>query len=318
MTDDNQPPASQVPASRAPATNTRAGYVALIGAPNVGKSSLVNALVGEKVSIVSPKAQTTRNRVLGIAIEGDTQLVFMDTPGIFVPKRRLDRSMVHAAFGARDEADAVALMVDCTKKDTFDVIDKLNKAGTDREIVLIVNKIDKILREKLLPLVSSLNERYPFSATFMISALKGDGVPAVREYFARAMPLSPWYFDEDQITDIPDRLLASEITREKLFYRMHDELPYGITVRTDAMEGRDDENAPAITIRQSILVLEKRHKGMVIGKGGAALKAVGTQARIELEKLFGRKVNLFLNVAHDPKWDEDKHEYDRLGLERTS
>jgi len=294
--------------------NTRCGYVALIGAPNAGKSELVNKLTGQKISIVSPKVQTTRTRVLGIVTENDVQSIFIDTPGLFKPRRRLDRAMVAAAHMARDEANIIALIVDCARRDAVENATKLASRipeNKDQKIVLILNKIDLIARDKLLPMTAAINSRAKFDATFMISALKGSGVGDFLAYVQKNLPKGPYLYDEELASDTPDRILASEIVREKLYLRLHDELPYGISVDTENFEERGDGS---VAVGCVIITSEPRHKGMIIGKQGARLKMIGQLAREELEHIFERRVHLFLDVRVREGWDEEREAIALLGL----
>ncbi|MFO1189676.1 MAG: GTPase Era [Alphaproteobacteria bacterium] len=298
---------------------TRCGYVAVIGAPNVGKSTLVNRMVGAKVSIVSPKVQTTRMRVLGIAIEGQAEIIFVDTPGIFTPRRRLDRAMVAAAWtGARD-ADVILLLVDAgvgCDDDTRRIVDDMITAG--RPAVLAINKVDSVARETLLGLAASLNrERLAngtplFSDTFMISALTGDGVETVKQALAKRLPEGPWLYPEDDVTDVPLRLLAAEITREKLYLMLKQELPYASTVETETWQERDDGS---VRIEQVILVERPGQKAIVLGKGGQMVKAIGAAARAELETMLGHRVHLFLYVKVSERWAEERGRFRDLGLD---
>lgn len=299
-----------------PPTDTSAGFVALIGAPNAGKSTLLNALVGAKVSIVSKKAQTTRARVLGIAIEGGAQIVFVDTPGIFAPRKRLDRAMVAAAWRGAEDADLLALLVDahaCARAiddDTRAIVAKL-KDGR-RKAVLILNKVDLVNPPQLLGLAAALNREGVFNDTFMISALTGDGVGDVRRHFAKAMPPGPWLFPEDQISDMPDRLLAAEIVREQLFEQLHQELPYALTVETEGWEERKDGS---VKIDATIFVQRESQRAIALGAKGERIKAIGAAARKELEALFERRVHLFLFVKVREKWQDDPERYRAMGLE---
>jgi GTP-binding protein Era len=293
---------------------TRCGYVALIGAPNAGKSTLLNALVGTKVTIVSPKVQTTRSRVLGIAIAGASQLVFVDTPGIFRPKRRLERAMVAAAWqGARD-ADAVVLVVDAGpgygREDARAVIDRLVAVG--RPAILALNKIDTIRRDGLLVLAAEMDATGAFSDIFMISALTGDGVDDLKAALASRVPERPWLFPEDQVTDMPVRLLAAEITREKLFLRLQQELPYSVAVETEAWESFDDGS---VKISQTVYVQRDGQKAIVLGRGGQMIKAIGSAARHELEQILEQRVHLSLFVKVRENWIEDRERYTPLGLD---
>ncbi len=295
------------------ATNTRCGFIALVGAPNAGKSTLLNALVGGKVSIVTPKVQTTRTRVIGIAMAGDAQLVFIDTPGIFQPIRRLDRAMVAAAWGGARDADIVVVLIDAKRgidKDAQRIIDGLVERR--RRAILALNKIDLVKRAALLPIIAALDATGVFTDTFMISALDGDGVDDLRDFFAARVPAGPWHYPEDQISDMPLRLLAAETTREKLFLRLHQELPYGLTVETENWDERKDGS---VRIDQIIYIARENHKPMVLGKGGQLIKAVGTAARQDLEASLDRRVHLFLHVKVAPKWADDPARYRDLGLE---
>ena len=292
---------------------TRCGFIALVGAPNAGKSTLLNALVGGKVSIVTPKVQTTRTRVTGIAMAGDAQLVFIDTPGIFQPVRRLDRAMVAAAWGGARDADIVVVLIDAKRgidKDARRIIDGLVERG--RRAILALNKIDLVKRAALLPLIAELDATGVFTDSFMISALDGDGVDDLRDFFAARVPAGPWHYPEDQISDMPLRLLAAETTREKLFLRLHQELPYGLTVETENWDERKDGS---VRIDQIIYIARENHKPMVLGKGGQLIKAVGSAAREDLEASLDRRVHLFLHVKVAPKWADDPARYRDLGLE---
>jgi GTP-binding protein Era len=292
---------------------TRCGFVALIGAPNAGKSTLLNALVGSKVSIVSRKVQTTRMLVRGIAIEGNAQLVFVDTPGIFRPKRRLDRAMVRSAWGGAGDADLVCLLVDARKGLDEEVEAILAKLGEVRQpTILVLNKIDGTRREDLLALTAALHAGRAFAETFMISALKGDGVADLRRRLAALVPEGPWLYPEDQISDAPLRLLASEITREKLFDRLHQELPYHSTVETDQWQDRPDGS---VRIEQTVFVERESQRKIVLGKGGQAIKAIGQAARAELEAIVEGKVHLFLFVKVRENWSEDPERYRMMGLD---
>jgi len=299
-----------------PPTETSAGFVALIGAPNSGKSTLLNALVGAKVSIVSRKVQTTRARVLGIAIVGNAQIIFVDTPGIFAPRKRLDRAMVAAAWQGAEDADLIALLVDahaCARtldRDTAAIVAKLKESG--RKAVLILNKVDLVNPPQLLGLADRLNREGVFTDTFMISALTGDGVADVRGHFATAMPAGPWLYPEDQISDMPDRLLAAELVREQLFEQLHQELPYALTVETEGWEERQDGS---VKIDATIYVQRESQRAIVLGKAGERIKTVGAGARKELEALFERRVHLFLFVKVREKWQDDPERYRAMGLE---
>ncbi|MBT3305340.1 MAG: GTPase Era [Alphaproteobacteria bacterium] len=291
---------------------TRAGFVAIVGAPNVGKSTLLNRLVGTKVSIVSPKVQTTRSRVLGICIEGDTQIIFIDTPGIFKPKRRLDRAMVAAAWGGAGDADDVLLLVDASRGfdgDTRDIVKRLK--DSERKVALAINKVDLVAKEKLLKLATDLDETGVFSDIFMISAEQGSGVDDLMAHLTARVPAGPWLFPEDQISDMPGRLTAAEITREKLYLQLHQELPYAATVETEAWKEMKDGS---VRIEQVIYVERQTQKAIVLGKGGKRIKALGQAAREELEEIFERRVHLFLFVKVREKWGDDPERYRDLGL----
>lgn len=298
------------------AAPTRCGYAALIGAPNAGKSTLMNALVGAKVSIVTPKVQTTRSRVLGIELVGPAQVIYVDTPGIFAPKRRLDRAMVAAAWQGAGEADIVCLLVDAKRalggrdRETEDILEKLG--GQKRRAYLLLNKVDLVRKEELLALAQRFGDGRLFEEIFMISALTGSGLDDLRQALGAAMPEGPWLFPEDQLSDMPERLLAAEITREKLFLDLHQELPYSLTVETDTWETRDDGSA---AINQTIYVERDGHKGIVLGKGGAQIRRVGEAARTELEALLGQRVHLFLFVKVRGRWQDDPERYRDWGLD---
>ena len=292
---------------------TRCGFVAIIGAPNAGKSTLLNQLVGSKVAIVTHKVQTTRSRIRGIAMEGNTQIVFVDTPGIFKPKRRLDKAMVEAAWGGAGDADAIILMVDTEyerEEDLERIIEGLKSQG--RKAILVLNKIDAVKREKLLKLAERLNETGIFTDTFMISAMKGSGVADLRRHLASLMPAGPWHYPEDQAAGVPLRSLAAEVTREKLFLRLHDELPYSLTVETEEWEQRKDGS---IRIQQVIFVERESQKKITLGKGGQTIKKVGQMAREELEELLETRVHLFLFVKVRENWSDDRERYREMGLD---
>ncbi|MEH3117853.1 MAG: GTPase Era [Methylorubrum populi] len=297
----------------APPRETRAGFVALIGVPNAGKSTLLNALVGAKVSIVSRKVQTTRALVRGIVMEGEAQVVLVDTPGIFAPKRRLDRAMVHSAWSGAADADAVCLLVDA-RKGVDEAVEAILRRLPEvkRPRILILNKIDLIARERLLELVARLNATVPFEDTFLISALNGDGVADLRKALARRMPPGPWLYPEDQISDAPLRMLAAEITREKIYDRLHEELPYRSTVETDQWQVRPDGS---VRIEQTIFVERESQRSIVLGKGGQTIKAIGQAARIEIAEAAEARVHLFLHVKVRENWADDPARYREMGLE---
>jgi GTP-binding protein Era len=292
---------------------TRAGFVAVIGAPNAGKSTLVNALVGQKVAIVSAKAQTTRARLMGIAIHGDTQLLLVDTPGIFEPKRRLDRAMVAAAWSGAQDADLILLVVDSSQG--------LSGAGRrivgdlksrDRPLMIALNKIDLVKKDRLLGLSAELATELNSERTFMISAASGDGVADIGQALADAMPEGPWLYPADEVSNATDRMVAAELTREQVINQLYQELPYSAAIETETWEDRPDGST---AIRQQILVERDSQKGIVIGKSGARLKAIGAAAREEIARHLGRPVHLFLHVKVNPKWDEDRGLYREIGLE---
>ncbi len=290
----------------------RCGFVAVVGAPNSGKSTLLNRIVGAKVSIVTPKAQTTRTRVVGITGVGETQLAFVDTPGIFVPKRRLERAMVAAAWSGAAAADIVVALVDAAEgmdQDVRRIIDGLKESG--RKAVLALNKVDLVKREKLLGLAEALNAEGVFTDTFMISALTGDGVPDLVAHLCARLPEGPWLYPEDQLADMPERLLAAEITREQVFLQLRQELPYAAAVETESWTGFEDGS---VRIDQIIYVQRQSQKGIVLGKGGKQVKAIGTAARGELEKVLGRRVHLFLYVKVRD-WIDKPDYYRALGLD---
>jgi GTP-binding protein Era len=295
------------------ASSTRCGVIAVVGAPNAGKSTIVNALVGQKVAITSPKAQTTRVRVMGVAIEDEAQLVLVDTPGIFAPSRRLDRAMVQSAWGSAQDADLIALIVDGRaglgpKMDP--ILDGLAKR---REIKwLILNKVDIAAKDKLLTLTEKLHARVDFAETYYVSAATGDGLPELKTAMAKAMPEGPWHFPADQVSDATDRLLAAEITREQLYHQLHDELPYQSAVETEQYKERDDGS---VEIHQQILVARPTQRGIILGKNGQRLKEIGSKARAELATLLGVKVHLYLHVKVKEGWDEDRQVYRDIGLD---
>jgi GTP-binding protein Era len=292
---------------------TRCGFVAVLGVPNAGKSTLTNALVGAKVAIVTPKVQTTRTRILGIVVEGDAQLIFVDTPGIFAPRRRLDRAMVAAAWAGAADADAVALVIDAKAgldEATHAIVDGLAKAG--RKAICVLNKIDLVPRPRLLELAAEANATGIFSDTFMLSALTGDGVADLRAHLARAVPEGPFLYPADQLSDINDRLMAAEITREKLFLQLRQELPYALTVETERWQELDDGS---VRIEQLVYVRRDSQKAIVIGKGGQRLRAIGQAAREELKEILGREVHLFIYVKVREDWEDDPERYSAIGLE---
>ncbi|MBI4922817.1 MAG: GTPase Era [Devosia nanyangense] len=295
--------------------NSRCGFIALVGAPNAGKSTLLNALVGTKVSIVTHKAQTTRAQIRGVVTEGDAQIVFIDTPGIFAPKRRLDRAMVGAAWTGAGDADIVALIVDVERGVTAEVealLEGLDKINHPR--VLVLNKIDLIAHEKLLGLAEMLNARLTFEATFMISAMKGHGVQDLLDWATKRIPLGPWHFPEDQLTDLTLALTAAEVTREKLFLRIHDEIPYNAHVETEKFTIQKDGS---YRIDQVIYVTRDTHKKIVLGAGGQTIKSIGADSRKELMEIFEVPVHLFLFVKVREKWGDDPERYREMGLEWT-
>ena len=295
--------------------NTKAGFVALIGEPNAGKSTLLNRMVGAKVSIVTHKVQTTRARIRGVAIEGEAQIVFVDTPGLFRPRRRLDRAMVAAAWGGAADADVVVLLIEAHRGVTAGVeaiLERLAEIGAGRKVALAINKIDRVEALVLLALAKDMNDRYAFAETFMISAEKGHGVEHLRRWLAAEMPQGPWLYPEDQIADLPMRMIAAEITREKLTLRLHQELPYQLTVETETWEERQDGSA---RIDQVIYVARDGHKGIVLGKKGETIKAVSKAAREELEAFLDRRIHLFLQVKVRPGWLDERERYTEMGLD---
>src|SRR5690606_4280180 len=295
------------------AGETRCGFVAIIGAPNAGKSTLLNQLVGSKVAIVTHKVQTTRARIRGIAMEGNTQIVFVDTPGIFKPKRRLDKAMVEAAWGGAGDADVVLLLVDAEYERAEDLERIIEGLKTqNRKAVLVLNKVDTANREKLLKLAARLNETNLFERTFMISALTGSGVDDLRRFLAGEMPFGPWHYPEDQAADVTLRSLAAEVTREKLFLRLHAELLYSLTVETEEWENRKDGS---VRIAQVIFLERESQKKIALGKGGQTIKKVGQLAREELEEMLGCRVHLFLFVKVRENWSDDRERYREMGLD---
>lgn len=292
---------------------TSCGFVALIGAPNAGKSTLLNQLVGSKIAIVTHKVQTTRARIRAIALEGAAQIIFVDTPGIFLPKRKLDEEMVHAAWAGAADADATVLLIgarDGLNEDNLRIIEGLEATGA--KAILAINKIDLVPHENLLQLAADLNARYPFTDTFMISALKGHGVADLRTALAGRMPTGPWLYPEDQIADVPMRMLASEITREKLYLRLHDELPYASTVETEKWTEKKDGS---VRIEQVIYVQRDSQKKIVLGKNGQTIKKIGQSAREEITETIGQTAHLFLFVKVREKWADDPERLRMMGLE---
>lgn len=298
MTDNNQ---------------SRCGLVAVVGAPNAGKSTLVNALVGQKVAIVSPKAQTTRTRLMGIAIEGEAQIMLVDTPGIFEARRRLDRAMVQAAWGGAADADLIALIVDAKAglgPKVMDIVAALKDRPEPK--LLVLNKVDVAAKEKLLVHAQRLIDALPFEAVYMVSAQTGDGVADLKRALAERMPEGPWHFPEDQVSDVTDRMLAAEVTREQLYLQLHAELPYASAVETEQYKEREDGS---VEIHQQILVARPTQRAIVLGKGGQQIKTIGERARAELSKLLDRRVHLYLHVKVKPDWDEDRGLYRDIGLD---
>lgn len=299
---------------------TRCGFVAVIGAPNAGKSTLVNALVGSKVSIVSRKVQTTRMRVRGVAMHGASQVILVDTPGIFQPRRKLDRAMVKAAWLGADEADLVCLVVDAAEltrapgglsgQDTDRILERLNEAG--RAAVLVLNKVDALPRDQLLPLIEKLRTRARFDEVFLVSATKGRGMGDLMAWLAAHVPEGPWAYPADQAADMPLRLLAAEITRERIYDRLHEELPYSTTVVTEQWQAQADGS---VRLEQTIFVERESQRPIVLGKGGATIKLLGQTARQEMETLFGHRVHLFLHVKVRENWAEDPSHYREIGLD---
>lgn len=292
---------------------TRAGFVAVIGAPNAGKSTLVNALVGQKVAIVSAKAQTTRARLMGIAVAGETQLLLVDTPGIFLPRRRLDRAMVAAAWSGAGDADLILLVVDCADGLTAEVERAVAGLKQRRHPLFVaLNKIDLVRKERLLGLAEQLNQRLGADQLFMISAAQGDGIADLKGALAKSVPEGPWLYPEDEVSDATDRMIAAELTREQIYGQLYQELPYASAVETESWNDRPDGSTE---IRQQILVERDSQKAIVIGKGGSRLKQIGQAAREAISHHLGRNVHLFLHVKVNPKWDEDRSLYKDIGLE---
>ncbi|HEY8189051.1 MAG TPA: GTPase Era [Micavibrio sp.] len=302
-------------------SQTRCGFVAIIGAPNAGKSTLINALVGTKVTIVSPKVQTTRMRVRGIMMRHASQVILVDTPGIFEPKRRLDRAMVAAAWEGQQDADITALIVDASRpkveQDVAHILKKLSVRGEGQQqrVILILNKIDRIRPDILLPMAENLNKTYDFFATFMISASKGGGVPDLADWFAAHVPAGLWMYPEDQVSDLPERLLAAEITREKIFHLLHEELPYAMTVETESWEEFDNGS---VKLTQIVYIAREAHRPIILGKGGSRIKDIGQRSRIELEKILGRRVHLNLLVKLRENWMDDPERYSVWGLDHKA
>ncbi|MGR3782821.1 MAG: GTPase Era [Albimonas sp.] len=314
--DANQPEDdAPKPAEALPDGPTRCGFVALIGEPNAGKSTLLNRMVGAKVSIVTHKVQTTRARIRGVALEGASQIVFIDTPGLFRPRRRLDRAMVAAAWTGADDADVVCLLVEAHRGIT-DGVEEILKTLDDRApkapVALLINKIDRVKPEALLTLAQALNARRDFARTFMISAEKGQGCDDLKRWLASQVPVGPWHYPEDQIADLPLRMIAAEFTREKLTQRLHQELPYQLTVETESWEDRKDGST---VIRQIVYVGREGHRGIVLGKKGETIKAVGSASRAELRTFLDRDVHLFLEVKVRPEWENERERYEQMGLD---
>jgi GTP-binding protein Era len=300
-------------ASGEPEAETRAGFVAVIGAPNAGKSTLVNALVGQKVAIVSPKAQTTRARLMGIALEGCSQILLVDTPGIFEPRRRLDRAMVAAAWTGAQDADLILFVIDAAAGLNREIDRIIASLGERKQPLFIaLNKIDLVKKPALLALSADITSRLDLDRVFMISATDGDGVRDLKAALADTMPSGPWLYPEDEVSDATDRMIAAELTREQVVNQLHQELPYATVVETESWEDRSDGSA---VINQQIIVERESQKGIVIGKGGRRLKEIGAAARAEITQHLGRPVHLFLHVKVEPKWGEDRSVYREIGLE---
>ena len=298
--------------ARKETTETRAGFVAILGAPNAGKSTLLNRLVGQKISITSPKPQTTRMKIVGVMTEGSAQIGFVDTPGIFNPKRRLDRAMVQAAWNALEDVDAVLLIVDAAK--TSDDLEAITRElhRRNRRAIVALNKTDKVAKAKLLPLAQKLHDTAVVDDIFMISALTGDGIEELKKHLIDKMPQGPWFFGEDQLSDLPSQLLAAEITREQLYRQLQQELPYAATVAHESWETKKDGSA---VIRQTIVVARASHKPIVLGKAGARIKSIGEAARKDISTFLGHRVHLFLDVKVDEKWQDRPEFYRMFGLE---
>ncbi len=297
-------------------TETRAGFVALIGEPNAGKSTLLNRMVGAKVSIVTHKVQTTRARIRGVCMSGQSQIVFVDTPGIFRPRRRLDRSMVKAAWGGAADADIVVLLIEAHRgltEGTQAIIDRIaEEMPKGKPVALAINKIDRVKAEVLLALAEKMNNAFPFAKTFMISAERRHGVEDLKEWLAAEVPEGPWFYPEDQLADLPMRMIAAEMTREKLTLRLHEELPYQLTVETEKWEEKPDGSA---RIDQVVYVARDGHKGIVLGHKGETIKAIGAASRIEITEFLGRPVHLFLTVKVRPNWLDEAERYSEMGLD---
>ncbi|MGB0635160.1 MAG: GTPase Era [Paracoccaceae bacterium] len=292
----------------------RAGFIALIGEPNVGKSTLLNKMVGSKVSIVTHKVQTTRARVRGIALHDNSQLVFVDTPGLFETKRRLDRAMVASAWGGARDADIVAVLVSANKSDTQGfkkIIEKLTLEVNAKRVILVLNKIDRTNSDRILHLVRMLNDYFAFEETFMVSATKGHGLPLLKNWLANNMPEGPWLYPVDQIADLPLKVIAADITREKLILRLHQELPYQLTVETEKWIEKEDGS---VLIEQLIYVIRDGHKGIILGKKGLTIKNIGQESRLELIKFLGMNVHLLLKVKVRPNWQDESARYSKIGL----
>ena len=294
---------------------TRSGFVALIGEPNAGKSTLLNQMVGAKISIVTHKVQTTRTRIRGVSIENQSQIIFVDTPGLFIPRRRLDRAMVAAAWNGAADSDITLLMVEAHRGLTEGVekiISSISEIGMNGKLALVINKIDKVKVNDLLSLSKEINVRHPFVETFMISAEKGKGINDLRRWLASNLPEGPWLYPDDQISDMPLRMIAAEITREKLTLRLHQELPYQLTVETEKWEEKVDKS---VRIEQIIYLSRSGHKGIVLGKKGETIKAVSMASRLSIEEFLGARVHLFLRLKVREKWMEETERYSEMGLD---
>jgi GTP-binding protein Era len=308
---------TDAPLARMPdGPGTRAGFVALIGEPNAGKSTLLNRMVGAKVSIVTHKVQTTRTRIRGVAMEGAAQIVFVDTPGLFRPRRRLDRAMVKAAWGGAADADLIVLLIEANRgltEGVESIIDRMkDQIPQGIQVALAINKIDRVKAEVLLALAEKMNTAFPFAKTFMISAEKGYGVKDLREWLADQLPNGPWFYPEDQIADLPMRMIAAEMTREKLTLRLHEELPYQLTVETEKWEDKPDGST---RIDQIIYVSRDGHKGIVLGNKGETIKGIGQSARADISEFLGRTVHLFLQVKVRENWQDEPERYTEMGLD---